>query len=141
MSFNGGLEEPAPSTVEMEDRIHFLRNQESSLREKYEKCITWNVKVICRISRLKLQYFTALTLLSIPISYYTKNYTPLFAGAVIGSGADVLDAKVRCGKIANNVRCSVCRTDVQLDDVIDEREKLQALLAENKEAKGEKEQE
>lgn len=46
MSLNEGLKDPAPSTVEMKDRIAFLKGQESTLREKYEKCITWSVRVI-----------------------------------------------------------------------------------------------
>ena len=32
-----------------------------------------------------------------------KRYTPLLAGAVIGSAGDVWDAKVKCGKIADEV--------------------------------------
>ena len=49
------------------------------------------------------QYFSALTLLSVPVSIYTKRYTPLFAGAVIGSAADVWDAKKKCGRMADEV--------------------------------------
>ena len=51
------------------------------------------------------------------MSIYTKRYTPLYAAAIIGSGADVVDAKVRCRKMAD-----------RLDDVIDERERLEAMF-------------
>ena len=32
-----------------------------------------------------------------------KRYTPLFAGGIIGSAADVWEAKVKCGKMADEV--------------------------------------
>lgn len=52
---------------------------------------------------LDLQYFSALTLMSVPISIWTKRYTPLCAGAVIGSAADAWEAKKKCGAIADEV--------------------------------------
>ena len=54
MSLNEGFKESEPSAVEIEDRVHFLRIEESALRERYEKCITWNVKVIYLICRDEL---------------------------------------------------------------------------------------
>lgn len=41
--------------------------------------------------------------MSVPISIWTKRYSPFFAAAVIGSGADAWEAKVKCGKIADEV--------------------------------------
>ena len=54
MSLNEGFKESEPSAVEIEDRVHFLRIEEGALRERYEKCITWNVKVIYLICRDEL---------------------------------------------------------------------------------------
>lgn len=33
------------SRVEIEDRLHLLRDRESKLREDYDKCIAWRVRV------------------------------------------------------------------------------------------------
>lgn len=41
--------------------------------------------------------------MSVPISIWTKRYTPLCAGAVIGSAADAWEAKKKCGAIADEV--------------------------------------
>lgn len=32
-----------------------------------------------------------------------KRYTPLFAGAMVGTAADVWEAKVKCGRMADEV--------------------------------------
>lgn len=75
------------------------------------------------------QYFTALTLMSIPVCIWMKRYSPLFAGGLIGTGADVWEAKVKCGAMADEVYFDT-DYDVQLDDVIVERENLEKVLQE-----------
>ncbi|KAK8790338.1 hypothetical protein WA588_000497, partial [Blastocystis sp. NMH] len=102
------IENSTPCPTELEDRLSYLRTQEQQLRKDYDKCIAWRVR-----------YFTAFTLLSVPISIWTKRYSPLFAAAIIGSGADVWEAKVKCGKIAD-----------QLDDIIVEKEQKEKTLSE-----------
>ena len=41
--------------------------------------------------------------MSVPLSLWSKRYSPLFAAAILGSGADAWEAKVKCGKIADEV--------------------------------------
>lgn len=67
--------------------------------------------------------------MSVPISIWMKRYTPLFAGAIIGTGADVWEAKVKCGRMADEVSFD-SDYNVQLDDIIDERENLEKSLQE-----------
>ena len=94
---------PQKSKTEIEDRIHFLKDREAVLRKDYDKCIAWRVRVVFYSFYVILQYFTACTLLSVPIGIYMKRYTPLFAGGIIGSAADAWEAKVKCGKMADEV--------------------------------------
>ncbi|KAM7458720.1 hypothetical protein BLSTO_00534 [Blastocystis sp. subtype 1] len=98
---------PKPCPTEIEDRLHVLRNREQTLRKDYDKCISWRVR-----------YFTGCTLLAVPLSIWTKRYTPLLIGGLVGTAGDVWDAKVKCGKMAD-----------ELDDVIEEKEKLEKLNA------------
>ena len=41
--------------------------------------------------------------MAVPLSIWTKRYTPLLIGGLVGTAGDVWDAKVKCGKMADEV--------------------------------------
>ena len=87
---------------ELMDEINSIKEQESKLRDKYDRCISY-----------KFKYCLLGTLVTLPISLKTKSYTPFFVGALTGTAGDFYDAKVKCTPLRD-----------QLDDLLSRKDKL-----------------